>query len=517
MVELHIGLEQIRSYKRLAYTPWHALAEFVDNSTQSYFDNREALDKVFEESGEQLEVSINLSNEGDGHLRIVDNAMGMSFEQLERALVVGLPPEHPDGRSRYGLGLKTGATWFGDVWTVRTKRLGDTEEHEVTVDVERVAQGDADLRHVARSGREPKEHYTIIDIYKLNRKPQGRTRGKIKDYLRSMYRVDIRSGILMLLWQGERLTWEPDELFVQAADGSFYRRDFSFEVDGKAVSGWVGVLERGSRAKAGFSILHANRVVRGWPDSWRPESIFGQELGSNDLINQRLTGEIHLDAFDVSHTKDDILWLSDEQHQVEDALRTESAEYREFAQRRRKRDNVTPGPDDLDVQTAVRELEAELSSSQMVDAINVDVMPTQDVVASTLEVLKATIDPADPTFSAVIATGTEELKVLGYLSYEASPNDPYVWTESTTPERVMVVINMQHPHLQQVAGDNGLLDYFRHCTYDALAEWQARNRASTTDPDTIKILKDKLLRLPIEIEQHQGGGAPPIPVADPTP
>lgn len=49
-----IGNNTIRSYKRLAYTPWHAIAEFVDNSSQAYFNNKEVLDPQFEEDGEKL-------------------------------------------------------------------------------------------------------------------------------------------------------------------------------------------------------------------------------------------------------------------------------------------------------------------------------------------------------------------------------------------------------------------------------------------------------------------------------
>jgi len=39
--------------------------------------------------------------------------------------------------------------------------------------------------------------------------------------------------------------------------------------------------------------------------------------------------------------------------------------------------------------------------------------------------------------------------------------------------------------------------------YDGIAEWQARHKAGTIDPETIKMLKDKLLRIPFEIEMHQ--------------
>jgi hypothetical protein len=67
----------------------------------------------------------------------------------------------------------------------------------------------------------------------------------------------------------------------------------------------------------------------------------------------------------------------------------------------------------------------------------------------------------------------------------------------------MVIINTQHPHWLQLEGSRGVLNYLRHCTFDAIAEWQARHKASNVDPDTITILKDKLLRRPLEIEMHQ--------------
>jgi hypothetical protein len=45
-----------------------------------------------------------------------------------------------------------------------------------------------------------------------------------------------------------------------------------------------------------------------------------------------------------------------------------------------------------------------------------------------------------------------------------------------------------------------MLNYLRQCTYDAIAEWRARHKADDLDPDTIKLLKDDLMRLPSQIE-----------------
>ena len=63
-------------------------------------------------------------------------------------------------------------------------------------------------------------------------------------------------------------------------------------------------------------------------------------------------------------------------------------------------------------------------------------------------------------------------------------------------------MNVNHPHWKQLIASEGVLNYLRHCIYDAIAEWQARKRTSRIDPDTIKMFKDSLLRVSFEIEKH---------------
>ena len=55
----------------------------------------------------------------------------------------------------------------------------------------------------------------------------------------------------------------------------------------------------------------------------------------------------------------------------------------------------------------------------------------------------------------------------------------------------MIIVNTQHPHWTQLSGSEGVLNYLRHCTYDGVAEWQARRMSASLDPDTIKVLKDR--------------------------
>lgn len=499
-LSLEIGLDAITSYRRLAYTPWHAIAEFVDNATQSYFDNRELLDQIYMEEEEYLEVSIIYDRDDEGqYLRISDNAMGISYQELERALHIGMPPPNPNGRSKYGMGLKTAASWLGNCWSIRTKKYGETVEHSVTIDVEEVARAtDGALPYRERKSRRANDHYTVIEIRDLNRKFPSRTLGKIRDYLRSMYREDFRNEILTLIWRGDTLTWEDPELLADRL-GEVYRKEFGFTVDGQKVYGWVGILAKGTRARAGFSILHSGRVVRGWPDSWRPSSLYGQIQGSNDLVNQRLVGEIHLDGFDVSHTKDDILWLGDQEDSVEEELERCCGDYKEIAKQYRKGDDDGRGPQGAEVDVAVDEFRRELESPEMVDRIRIDVLPPAEAVSQALRSLTSTAaDRLQETLKARIGS----LSARIFLVDDISVNDPYVADESANPGEVLVLVNMTHPHWGQLKGSDGVLNYLRHCTYDAIAVWQARHQASRLDLDTLRILKDRLLRTSFEIEKH---------------
>ena len=499
-LSLEIGLDALNSYRRLAYTPWHALAEFVDNATQSYFDNRDILDAALAREEESLTVSIIYDTDDNGYyLRISDNAMGMSYRELKRALHIGKPPLNPNGRSKYGMGLKTSATWLGDIWSVRTKRLGDTREHVVTVNVQDVInRQQGSLPHEFTENRPADQHYTIIEIRNLNRKFRGRTLGKIRDYLRSMYREDFRCKQLFLNWRGENLKWQEQEMLTDR-EGITYRKQFHFETDGKEVHGWVGILAKGSRANAGFSILHCNRVVRGWPDAWRPNSLYGQIQGSNNLVNQRLVGEIHLDQFDVSHTKDNILWLGDQEENVEKELERHCGDYKDVAQKYRKQDDDERGPPDAEVDVAVKEFRRELLSPEMVDRIEIHEIPPVEAVHEALQILTNTVEVRS---SEALSVTIGSLHARIYLTSEVSVNDPYVAVDSAKPSEVLVLVNMVHPHWKQLKGSDGVLNYLRHCTYDAIAEWQARHQAARLDTDTIKMLKDRLLRVSFDIERH---------------
>jgi hypothetical protein len=242
-------------------------------------------------------------------------------------------------------------------------------------------------------------------------------------------------------------------------------------------------------------MLRRGRVVRGHPNAWRPEVIFGPG-GSNDLVNQRIVGEVHLDEFSVSHTKDDILWENDEEEQVERELRKVGADFYSIVRSVGKGKGDTRGPSAAEVQTATDELREEMQSKEFVDSINLTDAPPPEVVAAANAQLIAKASEYDPNLTLEI--GDYICKI--FISDEYSVNDPY-YVHEITSDDIVVVVNQNHPHWIELQGSEGVLNYLRHCVYDAIAEWQASTRTAAVRPETVRIFKDRLLRLPAEIEE----------------
>lgn len=499
-VKIVFGHENFGNYRRLAYRWWYALAEFVDNSSQSYLDNRTSLDDVLAEQHEPFRVTITTDKD---FVRISDNAMGMDLADLRRAMVVGKPPENSSGRCRYGLGMKTASCWIGNNCRIITTKLGDSNEYTVDVVVDEIVKGHVHPPMKTRTAEEG-DHYTIIEIREHYHPLRGRTIGKIKDYLRSIYRQDISSKMMVLTYNDNELEWErySDDEFLVRKDGSFYKKGFIFEIDTdppKVAEGWVGVLRKGSRSKAGFSILHRQRVIKGWPESWRPESIFGLG-GRNDLINQRVVGEINLEEFEISHTKDEINWHGMEEEKIEDGLLKECRSYMETARKARGGEAEGHGPLPVHVDAAIKTLEAEISTPEFLDMLSLeDALPPAEQLAASNHQVVENAASVEPTFVATLG----EMTVKVYIDSIGSPNDPYFINEDKGDEEVLVVVNAQHPHWSMLEGENAVVNYLRHCVYDGVAEHRAA-QLSRLEPDSVKRLKDNYLRVAFELLQGDG-------------
>src|SRR5262249_49473237 len=129
----------------------------------------------------------------------------------------------------------------------------------------------------------------------------------------SIYRVFLRDGTLELTYCGDTLTYDdPPTLCAPyyrtpAAAPVLWRKDIDFDFgQGQRARGFAALREKASVSGAGFALFRRNRLIQGSADEgYRPEAIFGK---SNSYRYQRLFGELHLEGFEVSHTKDGFRW-----------------------------------------------------------------------------------------------------------------------------------------------------------------------------------------------------------------
>lgn len=294
------------AFSRLNYKPWYAIAEFVDNSTQSFYSHE---DELKAHGIDSVEIRINYDPVVNV-LTIVDTAFGMEINDFLRAVKVDSPPEVNSGRNEFGMGLKTAASWFGNVWAVESTQYGSTNHFSTVIDIEELRRKNINDINIKKTSVEPESHGTKIIISSITKRiDASRTKGKIITLLESMYRRDLHSGKVRIIY---------DDDYVLQFDGydclrfrnTTWRKDvdFQFEFNGAVypVKGFVGILANGGFGRAGFALFRRGRVIVGGEDqNYKPDFIFGQ---AQSTISHKLFGELDLEAFPVNQAKDGFVW-----------------------------------------------------------------------------------------------------------------------------------------------------------------------------------------------------------------
>lgn len=316
----------------LNYKAWFAVAEFVDNSLQSYFSNREILRELH---GDEFKLRIKIWLDQDNKLiEISDNAAGIRGEDYPRAFRPAEVPSDRSGLSEFGMGMKTAACWFTQTWTVRSKALGEDVERQIRFELDRIATAKLDALPVVETTADAKDHYTVVRLENLGKKfPQTKTHRKLRDHLASIYRVYLRSKEIEIYFdeETEPLRYEdPPVLFAppQASPTALpvqWRKEINLPLPGeRRITGFAALRQEGSTSHAGFALFRRDRLIVGSDDeTYRPQEIFGN---TNSYCYQRLFGELHVEGFEVSHTKDGFRWDEYEPEMLEqlrDLLRAE--------------------------------------------------------------------------------------------------------------------------------------------------------------------------------------------------
>jgi hypothetical protein len=453
-VNIRPGVGILSVLRHLNYKPWFAMAEFVDNSLQSYLQNREALNKV-NGDGFRLRVKIELDRGAELRIKVRDNAAGIATDEYARAFRPAEIPSDTTGLSEFGMGMKSAACWFAPRWKVRTAALGESIERSISFDIASIVRDSIEELDVSETATTPSAHFTEITLFDPYNKLLSRTGGKIKDHLASIYRIFLREQTLELWFDGEKLSYElPDVLaypYYKTPQGPPLRwyKEFNFDFGlGLRATGFAALREVASTSTAGFALFRRKRLIEGsWDEPYRPEYIFGS---GNSYRKQRLFGEISLEGFEVSHTKDGFKWEEYEQTFLE--LLREELETPELP--------LLSQAEGFRARAAQRELraEAEKANDRVAESIQNEtpaILEKQAAATPVTETFPTESPRGEPGSSRVIEVDHRGAKwrITILLSMDAGIEDWLSITDKppskTGPREITVRMSLVHPFMLQ--------------------------------------------------------------------
>jgi uncharacterized protein YaaW (UPF0174 family) len=318
-VNIRPGVTILSVLKHLNYKPYYALAEFVDNAIDSFLKNENELKKV---EGDDYKLRVDIEFDTNNHkITIKDNAAGIHSNDFQRAFrTAELPPDNTR-LSEFGMGMKSAACWFSNQWQAKTAALNENAERKVSFDISKIVEDKIQELEIETKETKFNSHYTLITLFGVEEKmPIRRGLGKVKRHLASIYRDFFRKDVLDLYINGEKLSYKTPKILNTAyfetpnAENINWKQevDFDFGDDRNGsrlrAKGFVAIMETMSVKDSGFALFRRGRVIEGSADNdegFRPPTLSGS-LGSHRY--KRLFGELHLEGFKVSHTKDGFQW-----------------------------------------------------------------------------------------------------------------------------------------------------------------------------------------------------------------
>lgn len=447
----------------LNYKAWYAVAEFVDNSIQSYQANKPRLRELH---GDNFKLKIRVwLDQQNSVIEVTDNAAGIFGTDFPRAFRAAEIPTDRTGLSEFGMGMKTAACWFTHTWTVRSKAIDETVERTIRFNLSDILTEKLEALPVMEVTALAEEHYTVLRLENLGKKfPVKRTQKKLRDHLASIYRCYLRTGEIELYFDEDTLPLkyeEPDILLAcpysaPNVHSVKWRKEIDFEfAGGRRVYGFAALRQEGSTTHAGFSLFRRNRLILGSDDeAYRPQEVF---LNTNSYRFQRLFGELHVEGFEVSHTKDGFRWDDFEEEfltMLRDHLREEPLDLLKQADNYRARPSKSALQPVL--QKAVASIAEDISenggqalsvkgAATGIAAAKIEIVPTANLIANE-NIFEFLVDRK--RWNVTVRTSIDP-SITEWVRVSRPPRQQQ---ELEPTNYVTVDISMAHPFVQQFIG-----------------------------------------------------------------
>lgn len=347
-VDVRPDTGSLRLYRGMVFTPHYALGEFIDNSITSAMRNKPELEARFG-ADYKLQIAVSFDSASNS-LEVSDNAAGIKRDDIGLALKAGATSnDNQIGLSKYGIGMKAAAFWFGSTLELETHPLGESSGWKVTLDI---AGDEALPAHVSVK---PIPHRgspgTVLRVKNLwSGVPKTRASNAVKRYLPSIYRSFIQTDDLdadqvptELSFEGQTLSYEAPELlrapFWPNQDGpaagsveKTWRQAVVIVLEsGIEIRGWVGILKTMNRDASGLTLFYNKKAIAGAVPtgdlsaddertsdrSYRPRGLFKQ---SGSKTDQTFVGEFDVSALGKTITTNDVRWTAEQREEFEKLL-----------------------------------------------------------------------------------------------------------------------------------------------------------------------------------------------------
>lgn len=320
-VDVSPEMQLYKILQRQSYGVGTALAEFVDNSIQSFVDKQKAI-KSIDGPDASLKILITIDSKSR-QIVIEDNASGINRRDFQRAIRMGGDESfrHSSGSlSAYGIGMKSSAIWFSNTWSIETSALNSKEKLMTTFDLDKLLASGSTEIEVRTDTEEDKKHYTRIIISNCLRdleKKDEYFKDDVLPYLLETF-FKFRDVSIDIIYDGLTLRTEkaylttPSPLNFPVVDKEgaptsdksvVWRKTIDLNYAGRTVKGFIMIMDKGGYHSPGVRLLRNRRVIVGTQGGGRqnkPEVLFKT---SNKYAAQRFYGEISLNEFPVNFTK----------------------------------------------------------------------------------------------------------------------------------------------------------------------------------------------------------------------
>lgn len=319
---------EISIYNLLESYPYNlgsALSEYVDNSIQSFLDNKEKINK------EKINVTITVdfSDKSNKKITIEDDGAGITDSDLKRAMKPSFKPTEQN-LNEFGIGMKAASIWIGRKWTLINSQLNRENSNEcqkIVFDLNKLIIENKGSIPILTQNKDCCKSGVKVIIENLMK---DFDENQIEDAFLTLeenyqyfINVDKILNLHLIFSENKNLSTLPDDAtlipkalvcpkmiikkskpYWENAVDKVWKKDVNFEFNGKIVKGFVMCRETSSYKNPGVKIFRQKRLILG--TTRNPNYPLDLLDTANKRISIRFFAELHLDGQKISNNKTEL-------------------------------------------------------------------------------------------------------------------------------------------------------------------------------------------------------------------